>query len=121
MFKPGVGIHYNVSNLEGTLTFYTEKLGFKELYYDANHKQAMLATNTKYCFIGFAEAQSIDPSSTCTTFEVENIEQAVQNLQQKGVVFKDGIFEVPNVVKLAAFFDPDGYKLMLSERIGCDN
>lgn len=120
MFKPGVGIHYNVSNLEQTLSFYTEKLGFKELYYDANNRQAMLTTNTKDCFIGFAEAQSLVPSSTCTTFEVENIEQAVQILQQKGVEFKGGIFEVPSLVKLATFFDPDGYKLMLSEKIGCE-
>ncbi|MFZ5644915.1 MAG: VOC family protein [Bacillota bacterium] len=115
MFKPGVGIHYNVSNLEQTLAFYTEKLGFKELYYNANNRQAMLTTNTKDCLIGFAESQSLVPSSTCITFEVDNIEQAVQTLQQKGIHFKDGIFEVPGVVKLASFFDPDGYKLMLSE------
>jgi predicted enzyme related to lactoylglutathione lyase len=115
MYKPGVGFHYNVGNLERTLTFYTEKLGFKELYFDAGGKSAMVATNTKDCFIGFAEAQSIVPSSTCITFEVENIKQAVLGLQQKGIEFKDGIFEVPGMVKLASFFDPDGYRLMLSE------
>lgn len=118
MFKPGVGIHFNVSNLNRTLEFYTKKLGFKELYADANIRQAMLTTNTKDCLIGFAEIQSTAPSSTCITFEVESIEEAVKFLQQKGVEFKEGIFEVPGVVKLATFFDPDGYKLMLSERIG---
>lgn len=76
-----------------------------------------MTTNTKDCIIGFAEARSIVPSSTCITLEVENIEQAVQTLQQKGIHFKDGIFEVPGAVKLATFFDPDGYKLMLSENI----
>ena len=120
MFKPGIGFHYNASNLERTLAFYTEKLGFSELYYDTNSRQAMLSTNTKDCFIGFAEIQSVVPSSTCITLEVENIKQAVKTLQQKGVEFKDGIFEIPNLVKLATFFDPDGYKLMLSERIGCE-
>ncbi|MDD4239226.1 MAG: VOC family protein [Desulfotomaculaceae bacterium] len=120
MFKPGVGFHYNVSNLERTLAFYTEKLGFKVLNVDTNMRQAMLTTNTKDCLIGFAEAQSIHPSSTCTTFEVENIEQAVLILQQKGVEFKGEIIEVPGTVKLATFSDPDGYKLMLSEIIGCE-
>lgn len=115
MFKPGVGFHYNVSNLEQTLAFFTETLGFKVLY-DTNMGQAMISTNTKDCLIGFAEAQPVLHSSTCMTFEVENIEQAVQLLQQKGVEFKDGIFEVPGIIKLAAFSDPDGYKLMLSER-----
>lgn len=118
MFKPGLGIHYNVSNLAQTLAFYTEKLGCKELFYNADHKEAILTTNTKDCVIGFAESQSIVPSSTCITFEVENIEQAVQILQQKGVEFKDGIIELPGVIKLATFFDPDGYMLMLSQRIG---
>lgn len=115
MFKPGVGIHYNVSNLERTLAFYTEKLGFKEVFHDADNRQSMLTTNTKDCLIGFAEIQSIVPSSTCITFEVENIQQAVEALQQKGIDFKNGIFEVPGMIKLAVFFDPDGYKLMLSE------
>lgn len=119
MFKPGVGFHYNVSNLEQTLAFYTEKLGFKVLY-DTNMGQAMITTYTKDCLIGFAEAQPVLQSSTCTTFEVENIEQAVRDLQQKGIEFKDGIFEVPGIIKLAAFSDPDGYRLMLSERLGSE-
>ena len=119
-FKPGVGFHYNVSNLERTLAFYTEKLGFKVLFYDTSNGKAIVATNTKDCFIGFAEANLIVPSSTCTTFEVENIEQAVQSLQQKGVEFKGGILEVSNTVKLATFSDPDGYKLTLSENISCE-
>jgi predicted enzyme related to lactoylglutathione lyase len=76
----------------------------------------MLSTNTEDCFIGFAEEQSVIPASTCTTFEVENIEQAVRTLQQRGIDFRDGIVEVPNSVKLAAFTDPDGYKLMLFSR-----
>jgi len=118
MFKPGVGFHYNVSNLERTLAFYTEKLGFKVLFYDTSDKQAMVATYTKDCFIGFAEAQVIVLSSTCVTFEVEDIERAVRSLQQKGVEFKEGILAVPNMVKLAVFSDPDGYKMMLSESIG---
>lgn len=113
MFKPKVGIHYNVSNLGCTIAFYTEKLGFKILEYDENMGLARLSTNTEDCFIGFAEAEPVIPSSICTTYEVENIEQAVKTLQQKGVEFKDGIVEVPNSVKLAAFTDPDGYKVML--------
>jgi predicted enzyme related to lactoylglutathione lyase len=104
--------------LEQTLAFYTEKLGFKVLFNDTSEGQAMVATSTKDCFIGFSEAQLIVPSSTCTTFEVEDIEQAVRILQQKGVEFKGGIIEVPNMVKLATFSDPDGYKMMLSENIG---
>jgi predicted enzyme related to lactoylglutathione lyase len=113
MFKPGIGFHYNVSNLKRTIEFYTEKLGFKVLDYDENMREARLQTNTRDCIIGFAERQPVLPGSTCITFEVEDIENAVQSLQQKDIEFEGPIVEVPNLVKLAAFTDPDGYNLML--------
>lgn len=118
MFKQGIGFHFNVSSCEATIAFYTEKLGFKLLYHDKNGKQALVSTNTKDCMIGFAENQPVVSSSTCITFEVENIEYSIQTLKQNGVTFTGGIIEVPGAVKLTSFTDPDGYNLMLSERIG---
>lgn len=116
MFGTGIGFHYNVSNLSETLKFYIEKLDFKLIDYDADLKQARIATNSRDCIMGFAEAEPIITSSTCITFEVENIERAVQDLQQKGVAFKSSIIEVPQTIKLAPFTDPDGYSLMLYSR-----
>lgn len=116
-FKPGIGFNYNVSNLDRTVAFYTEKLGFQVLDYDAGRGQARLSTNVQDCFLGFSETQAVVPASACATFEVENIEAAVQDLQKKGVEFKGAIIEVPNLVRLAAFTDPDGYSLMLFSRV----
>jgi predicted enzyme related to lactoylglutathione lyase len=120
MYKPGVTVWYNVRNLNSTLAFYTEKLGFKVLNHDASMGQARLTTNTDDCFIGFSEAQELSPSSTSTTFEVGNIEHAMQQLQDKGVDFKGGIRQVGTLVKLAAFTDPDGHSLMLSQKMICE-
>jgi predicted enzyme related to lactoylglutathione lyase len=117
MYNSGLTVWYNVHDLERTLVFYTEKLGLKVLNHDAGKGQARLATNTKDCFIGFSEAQELVPSTTSTTFEVENIEQAMQTLQHKGVLFNGGIRTIPGLVKLAAFKDPDGHDLMLSEKL----
>lgn len=113
MFKSGIGFHYNVSNLERTLAFYTDILGFKVLNCDVSQRQARVFTNTKDCIIGFAETDSVVPSSTCITFEAENIDDTMQTLQHKGVKFIGEIMVVPGIVKLATFSDPDGYKLML--------
>lgn len=117
MFKPGIGFHCNVSNLERTIEFYTGKLGFKMHDYDANMRQARLYTSTEDCLMGFAERQPVVPGSTCITLEVENIGQAVQNLQHKGIEFTGGIIEIPDLVKLATFTDPDGYNLMLFSQL----
>lgn len=117
MFKQGFFYNHNVSDCKKTIEFYTEKLGFKLIYFDENKRDAMVTTNSKDCSIGFAEAQPITVTSTCIAFEVEDINHAVQALQQKGIEFKDGIIEVPGAVKLAGFRDPDGYKLLLSEKM----
>ncbi|MEN6391245.1 MAG: VOC family protein [Syntrophomonas sp.] len=117
MFKTGIAFHYNVSNIERTIAFYTEKLGFCIHDYNADLRQARLYTNNKDCLIGFAEMQPVIPSSTCITFEVDDIEQAVQIFQSKGVHFNSEIVEVPNTVKLAPFSDPDGYSLMLYAQV----
>lgn len=117
MFKVGIAIHYNVVNIERTISFYTEKLGFKIHDYDAATRQARLYTNNQDCLLGFAEMQPVVPSTTCITFEVDNIQQAVQILQGKGIEFKDGIVDVPNTVRLAPFSDPDGYSLMLFSQV----
>ena len=98
MFKSGIGFNYNVSDLGRTLAFYMEKLGFQVISHDMAQGQARLATANGDCFLGFAESQPVLPSSTCTTFEVEIIEQAVQILQEKGVEFDGGITDIPNVV-----------------------
>lgn len=113
MLKAGIGFHYSVSNVDRTVAFYTEKLGFKIHDYNAQTRQARLFTNTRDCLIGFAEQQPVVPGSTCITFAVDNIEQTVSDLQQKGIAFPEGIITVPNLIKLAAFADPDGYSLML--------
>jgi predicted enzyme related to lactoylglutathione lyase len=120
MYSSGVSIWYNVKDLERTLAFYTEKLGFKVLNHNTSLGQARLTTNTKDCFIGFSEAQTLLPSTTSTTFEVVNIEQAMQDLQEKGVVFNGGIRTIPNLVRLATFTDPDGHNMMLSEKMYCE-
>jgi predicted enzyme related to lactoylglutathione lyase len=115
VFKPVVTIWYNVKSTQRTLAFYTEKLGFDVLYQNDDAGLAMVKTNVENCIIGFSEAESVVPSTSSTVFDVENIEHAVQTLEQKGVQFIGGIRTVPNISKLATFTDPDGHNLMLAE------
>jgi predicted enzyme related to lactoylglutathione lyase len=115
MYKPKVTIWYNVKSAERTLAFYTEKLGFNLLYQNEAAGMIMVKTNTPDCIIGFSEAETVVPSTSSTVFDVENIEQAVQTLQQKGVLFSGGIRTIPGITKLATFTDPDGHNLMLAE------
>jgi predicted enzyme related to lactoylglutathione lyase len=115
VYKSTVTIWYNVKSAEHTLAFYTQKLGFKLLYQNDEAGMVMVQTNSQDCVIGFSEAETVVPSTSSTVFDVENIEQAVQTLQQKGVLFSGGIRTIPGITKLATFTDPDGHNLMLAE------
>jgi predicted enzyme related to lactoylglutathione lyase len=115
MYKPTVTIWYNVKSTERTLAFYIEKLGFKVFYQNDEVGMVMVKTNVEGCIIGFSEAETVVPSTSSTVFDVENIEQAVQILLQKGVPFKGEIRTIPGITKLATFTDPDGHNLMLAE------
>lgn len=115
MYIPGLTVWYNVKSIKNSLAFYTEKLGFEVLFHDHEGGMAMVKTNTDHCIIGFSEAETVIPSTSSTVFDVENIEQAVHTLQQKGVSFIGDIEVIPDFVKLVTFSDPDGHSLMLSE------
>jgi len=117
MYKPGLTIWYNVKDLERTLKFYTEGLGFSVDYKDEENRMAIITTNTKDCAIGFMEAEEVVPITTSTVFEVEDVEEAVRTLSARGVTFTGEIQTIPDFVKLAAFQDPDGHCFELSQTL----
>lgn len=117
MFKSGLTIWYNVSNVEQTLKFYTEKLGFEVDVHDKENGMACVHTNTKDCFIGFSESVEIIPSKVSAVFEVESIEDTIKSLEEKGIRFTSGITTIPGMVKFTTFKDPDGHDLELSQAL----
>jgi predicted enzyme related to lactoylglutathione lyase len=117
MFVPGFTVWYNVKSIERTLAFYTEKLGFEVLFHNPEWGMAMVKTNTEGCVIGFSEAETVEPATSSTVFDVENIDDAVSKLKRLDVSFSGEIEVIDDFVKLATFADPDGHSLMLSEQL----
>lgn len=117
MYKPGLTIWYNVKDLERTLKFYTEGLGFALDFKDEESRVAIVTTNTKDCCIGLAEAETVIPVTSSTVFEVTDIEQAVDVLKSRGIRFTGDIEVIPDFVKLATFTDPDSHSFELSQTL----
>ncbi|MGI2295991.1 VOC family protein [Paenibacillus sp. GXUN7292] len=117
MYKEGLTVWYSVANLERTLEFYSGKLGFEVVFHDSSSGMAMVNTNTKDCIIGFSEAETVEPATSSTVFEVLNIEEAMKQLEADGVAFVGEVEHVPGMAKLATFMDPDGHNLMLAETL----
>lgn len=117
MYKPGFTLWYSVSDVERTLEFYTEKLGFEKDSYDKENGMGSVHTNTKDCFIGFSEAEEIIPSTAAAVIEVEDIDAAVKKLKEKGIVFNGEVSVIPGYAKLITFKDPDGHDMELSQTL----
>lgn len=71
MYKLGVTVWYNVKDLQRTLEFYTEKLRFQVLNVDLEQGTARLKSPSTDFVIGFSQAESVEPSTSSTVFEVE--------------------------------------------------
>ena len=54
---------------------------------------------------------------TTPVFGVNDIVSSRSELEDKGVTFDGETVEIPGMVKLATFFDPDGNAYMLAESL----
>ena len=94
--------------------WYTDVLGFQELYDVPEIGWCELATETKGVNIGLSEVESPKVGAgPVPTFGVKDIDAARKKLESKDVRFDGKTMEIPGMVKLATFFDPDGNAMML--------
>lgn len=106
----------SVKNLNESIAWFEEMLGF-ELVFRADEAQwAEVSSPTKDVTIGLGVNQELDgQGGTTPVFGVKDIAQARAELEDKGVKFDGDTVEIPGMVKLATFFDPDGNTYMFAE------
>ena len=64
---------------------------------------------------GLGEAQDVKFGNTMPVFGVDDFDKSREALEKAGVEFDGDTIEVEGMVKVAAFFDPDGNGLMIAE------
>ena len=108
----------NVSNFARAAAWYEEVLGFQKLYDVPDMGWGEWSTNVPGMTLGISEVEMTGPPAgggATLTFGVTNIEHSRAWLESKGVRFDGEIREIPGLVKLATFFDPDGNTFMLAQ------
>lgn len=111
-----MNIWYPVSDLDAARSFYVERLGFQEVYFDEEDRWIRLLRNGVEIAISDAEFQE-GPSSDeelVATIEVEDVKAEAERLREAGVEV-GVIVEIPSTIRLLDVFDPDGNRLQLSE------
>jgi predicted enzyme related to lactoylglutathione lyase len=112
-----ITIAFSVSDRSTTAQWYEKHLGFKEIFSADEAGWTELATNTPGVTIGLGDAEEIKPANTTPVFGVADCDAARSALEQAGLRFDGETMVVPDMVKLATFFDPDGHPLMIAETL----
>jgi catechol 2,3-dioxygenase-like lactoylglutathione lyase family enzyme len=112
-----MNIWYRVSDLDAARVFYTERLGFRELYFDQEDRWIRLERNGVEVAISDGEFQEgASDEEAVAAIDVEDVRAEADRLRDAGVNI-GVIIEIPGTIRLLDVFDPDGNRLQLTEEI----
>ena len=124
----------SVRDLDASIAWFKDTLGFEEQFKVAEAGWAEVSTPAEGVSIGLdqtdadVEGSSLrgagpsrspaEGSGGCVpVFGVVDIDAARAELEAKGVEFQGDTVELPGMVKLATFFDPDGNRYMFAQSL----
>jgi catechol 2,3-dioxygenase-like lactoylglutathione lyase family enzyme len=108
-------ISVNVSDLDRSIAWWRETLGFEPTYVMKEYGWCELATSIEGVGLGLGQVEEVKVGATTPTFGVSDIEAARGHMESRGVKFDGDTYEIEGQVKLCTFYDPDGNPFMLAE------
>lgn len=116
-YNGGVTCAVHVSDVEKSIAWYQDVLGFKLIYHLKEMGWCEMASPVNRVLIGLSQVQEPKVKGVTLTWGVNDIEAARKKLEQSAVKFDGPTQEIPDMVKLATFYDPDGNNYMLYESL----
>lgn len=106
------------ADLQAALEWYQEVLGFELIYVIDELAWAELRSPVNRVSLGLGQVERPQTRGGATlTWGTRDIEAARNTLETAGVRFDGPTEEIPDMVRLATFFDPDGNRHMLYQDI----
>ena len=106
-------ISVGVTDFDRSLAWYRDVLGFEPVYELKEYGWAELQTPFGFN-IGLGQTETVTPGNVTPTFGVNDIAAAIAHLREHGVTVEDP-HDVPDMVRLSTFYDPDGTSWMLAQ------
>ncbi|MDJ0788988.1 MAG: VOC family protein [Myxococcota bacterium] len=108
----------SVTDLDRSIAWFQEMLGFEVVLRVDEAGWAEVSSPTDGVTIGLGQSEAVDgKGGTTPVLGVVDVAAARAELEAKGVSFEGETVEVPGMVKLATFFDPDGNSYMLAQSL----
>lgn len=118
-YDGGLTCAFGVSDLGRAIEWYRGVLGFELLYRQDEIAWCELRTGVARVNVGLSERQEAGGEGGATpTFGVVDLEEAKAALDAAGVRQDGEIQEIPGLVRLLTFYDPDGNALMFYQEAG---
>jgi predicted enzyme related to lactoylglutathione lyase len=112
----GLTLAMDSTDRKRSMAWYRDVLGLNVLYEVEDIGWCELASETEGVNVGIAQVESVKKGAV-PTFGVKDINKARRYLEGRDVKFDGETREIPGLVKLATFFDPDGNPLMLFQSL----
>ena len=112
----------SVKDLDASIAWFKDVLGFEETFKVAEAGWAEVSTPAEGVSIGLEQTDGDveGGGGSIPVFGVVDIDAARAELEGKGVEFAGETVELPGMVKLATFFDPDGNRYMFAQSLADD-
>ncbi len=115
-YDGGLTCSLGVTDLDRSTAWYSEVLGFTLLYRVDEIAWAELSTGVERVNLGLGQVETVPQGGgAAPTFGVTDIEAAKAALDAADVRQDGPIRDIPGMVRLLTFFDPDGNTLMFYE------
>jgi catechol 2,3-dioxygenase-like lactoylglutathione lyase family enzyme len=108
-------ISVNVSDLDRSIAWWGEVLGFEPTYVMKEYGWCELGTSIAGVGLGLGQVEEVKIGGTTPTFGVSDIDAARGHMESRGVRFDGDTYEIEGQVKLCTFYDPDENPFMLAE------
>ena len=119
-YDGGLTLSIPVKDLDTSIGWYSEVLGFELLYRVDDIGWCELQSSVEKVNVGLSQVEEPKPGGATPTFGVSDIEAAQKSLSASGANIEGDVITYPGMVKLLNFYDPDGNSLMLYEALQGD-
>ena len=117
-YDGGLTCAMQCSDMGKAIEWYRDVLGFELQYRLDEMGWCELQSPVAKVNVGLSQVEKPEVKGGATlTFGVKDIDAARTTLESKEVRFDGDTMTIPDMVRLATFYDPDGNKLMLYQSL----